>query len=210
MWSKLLSHNSADKNWNQFFFGAGADIMASIQSHLAPGSDCKGHKQIRVAPKYLVSCWVPATHIHTSANPQKDWEWRYHQTKKLYVGSKWIQNCRDWKQVEMFTFFSPQWRISSQGHEALTALLITTQWGGEDSGAAESFSEGHLWLTVSGRPCHPASIANEQTQGFSFRFIIVTMNEFQLLSVVVLCILSSHQPVNHTQPTNKPYLRLRR
>lgn len=46
-------------------------------------------------------------------------------------------------------------------------------------------------------------MANEQTQGFSLRFIIVTMNEFQVLLVVVLSILSSHQPVNHPQPTNK-------
>lgn len=85
-------------------------------------------------------------------------------------------------------------------------MLITTHWDSKDSGAAESFSEGHLWLTVSGRPCHPASMANEQTQGFSFRFIIVTKNKFQVLLLVVLGILSSHQPANHPQPTNKPYL----
>lgn len=75
-------------------------------------------------------------------------------------------------------------------------MLITTLLAGKDSGAAESFSEGHLWLTVPARPCHPGSMANEQTQGFSLRFIIVTINEFQVLSVVVLHILSSHQPVN--------------
>lgn len=40
-------------------------------------------------------------------------------------------------------------------------------------------------------------MANEQTQGFSLRFIIVTLNEFQVLLVVVLSILSSHQSVNH-------------
>lgn len=83
-------------------------------------------------------------------------------------------------------------------------MLITTLLAWKDSGAAESFSEGHLWLTVPGRPCDPASMANEQTQGFSLRFIIVTMNEFQVLLLVVLGILSSHQPVNHPQPTNKP------
>lgn len=55
-----------------------------------------------------------------------------------------------------------------------------------------------------GEASHPASMANEQTQGFSFRFIIVTMPEFQLLSFVVLSVLSSHQPVNHPQLTNKP------
>lgn len=100
-----------------------------------------------------------------------------------------------------FTLIFPS---SSQGHAALTAVLITTLLARKDSGAAESFSEGHLWLTVPGRPCHPASMANEQTQGFSLRFIIVTVNEFQVLLLVVLSILSSHQPVNHPQPTNKP------
>lgn len=91
-----------------------------------------------------------------------------------------------------------------QGHAPLNAVLITTLLARKDSGAAESFSEGHLWLTVPGRPCHPTSMVNEQTQGFFLRLIIVTMNEFQVLLVVVLSILSSHQPVNHLSSQNKP------
>lgn len=109
------------------------------------------------------------------------------------------------KLVEMFTFpfFIGAAHLRAM-QLSLAAALITSLLARKDSGATESFSEGHLWLTVLGRPCHPASIANEQTQGFSLRFIIVTMNEFRLLLVVVLRILSSHQPVNHPQPTNNP------
>lgn len=105
-------------------------------------------------------------------------------------------------------FFSPFFKLKSlsQGCASLVALLITTLLARKDSGAAESFSEGHLWLTVPGRLCHPVLIANEQTQGFSLRFIIVTMNEFKVLLVVVLSILSSHQPINHLSRQTSPSL----
>lgn len=104
----------------------------------------------------------------------------------------------------MFTCRFFMLRSLYQGHAPLNDVLITILLARKDSGAAESFSEGHLWLTVPGRPCHPASMVNEQTQGFSLRLIIVTMNEFQVLLVVVLSALSSHQPVNHLSPQNKP------
>lgn len=108
-------------------------------------------------------------------------------------------------------FFSPFFKLKSlsQGCASLVALLITTLLARKDSGAAESFSEGHLWLTVPGRLCHPVLIANEQTQGFSLRFIIVTMNEFKVLLVVVLSILSSHQPINHLSRQTSPLCQLK-
>lgn len=76
------------------------------------------------------------------------------------------------------------------GQEGLRCCRIL-QWG---TSVADSVCEAP----------HPASMANEQTQGFSFRFIIVTMTEFLLLSFVILSVLSSNQPVNHPQLTNKP------
>lgn len=54
-----------------------------------------------------------------------------------------------------------------------------------------------------GRLCHPILIANEQTQEFSLKFIIVTMNEFKVSLVAALSALSSHQPVDHLGPTNE-------
>lgn len=91
-----------------------------------------------------------------------------------------------------------------QGHARLNAVLITSLLDRKDSGAEKPFREGNLWLTVSGRPCQPASMANEQTQVFSLKFIIDTVNESQVLLLVVSRILSSHQVVNH--PSLNPLL----
>lgn len=145
---------------------------------------------------------TPCMQVHTYAHAlHVRWGEKWHC---IWVELKlhWLKNKK-----MVFTFFSLSLNREAHLraiHLSLSAVLITTLLARKDSGAAESFSEGHLWLTAPGRPPHPASIANEQTQGFSFRLIIVTMNEFQVLLDVVLSISSSHQPVNHLGPHKQP------
>lgn len=153
---------------------------------------------------YLVSRRepTPCMQVHTYAHAL------HVRWGKNDIVSEWSWNCIDWKTRKWYLlFFSLSLNREAHLraiHLSLSAVLITTLLARKDSGAAESFSEGHLWLTAPGRPSHPASIANEQTQGFSFRLIIVTMNEFQVLLDVVLSISSSHQPVNHLGPHKQP------
>lgn len=92
---------------------------------------------------------------------------------------EWSQTSLDFTKTSRLLYCFPL-QSEKLVSGSLVAVLITTLGGRKDSGATESFSEGHLWLTVPGRLCHPASIANEQTRGFSLKFIIVTMNEFKV------------------------------
>lgn len=186
--------------WNQFTFSAGTKLRQAFscvkfQVRCVKGANRLGLR-LRIWSHVEISLHTcKGTHMRTFLLH------RWNGKKKKWA---WIRLDLRWAGT-LYIHFYLKWRRLSQGHAPLTDVLMTTLLVRKDSDAANPFSEGHLWLTKPGRPCHPASMANEQTQGFSLRFIIVTLNEFQLLLVVVLRILSSHQPVNHLCSQTNPY-----
>lgn len=133
------------------------------------------------------------------------------------------------KKVEVFTvlFFlslSLFFSLFSEGSHSRAAKLsplglITSRWsgvwvggGGERTQVLQNPSARAIcgWQCLEGRVVR-ASIANEQTQGFSFRFIIVTASEFRLLPR--RCsrhIIFPSACQSHSSRADKPYLPLPR
>ena len=204
----VCSTYTEDTREQAFSFSKGTNSQrvykTSVQVHSLLGRNCQGKRG--TASKSIQYGFISrADTAHASKHTQTNTLSMTTGEMRENVHCIWVELKLQWlKQVENVYFFFLGSISCSQGHAPLTAPLIATLLARKDSGAAECFSEGHLRLTVPGRPSHPDSMANEETQGFSFRLIIVTVNGFQVPFDCRPQHIILPSACQSPQPTNRP------